>query len=371
MAPPAPLLKEKQGGDISDKNDETDSATTTPVVLITGCSSGGIGFELARALARSGKARVIATARDVSKASELEGERNVVALVPLDVTDDESVAAAARRVAELTGGRGCDVLVNNAGVTFKGTQLDADVAATAKLFDCNVMGVLRATKAFTTTGMVRRGRGLIANVGSATGYIYQSTKSAYSASKHAVKCLTDSLRVELSPFNVRVVLVSPGFVATPIDDKSGAQGRWFAPVPGVSPYAPLPPSASSSSSSSASDNNDVGFRQINVATRTSIFKSGVGAGGSMSPAVFSMKLADALLREWSRTSPAKGTVTRPPTIREYLFSSAWLPTALGGPLRHYRDAPFGTFCWVVGGFLPLWLQDLLMSLGGGLIERTW
>jgi len=91
----------------------------------------------------------------------------------------------------------------------------------------------------------------------------------------------------------------------------------------------------------------------------------------MLPGVFSSKLADALMREWKRSAPAKGLVTRPPTLKEYLLSSAWLPSFLGGPLRHYRDAPYGTFTWFVGGFCPLWFQDFLMSLFGGLIEKKW
>ena len=336
-----------------------------PVVLITGCSAGGIGFELARALAASGAARVIATARDVSKMKGLEavakakggdgsdGENNngggggILALVRLDVTDDASVAAAAAEVLELTGGHGCDVLVNNAGMTFKGTLLDSSVAETARLFDANVFGLLRATQAFSKQ-MVARGRGLVANVGSATGYIHQATKSSYSASKHAVRCLTDSLRVELAPFNVRVVLVSPGYVATPIDLKAGAQGRWFAPKVGESPYAP-PASvgdaaartktgaAASSSSSSGSNKEEEGFKEICTATRSSIFEHGVGKiAGAMPPGAFAEKLA-AVLREWKKTFPAKGRVSRPPTMREYLASGIWLPTLLGGPVRHWRE----------------------------------
>lgn len=328
-----------------------------PVVLITGCSAGGIGFELARTLAASGAARVIATARDVSKMKGLEpkaGDGNgdgggILALVRLDVTDDASVAAAAAQVLELTGGHGCDVLVNNAGMTFKGTALDSSVAETSRLFDANVFGLLRSTQAFSQK-MVARGRGLVANVGSATGYIHQATKSSYSASKHAVRCLTDSLRVELAPFNVRVVLVSPGYVATPIDDKAGEQGRWFAPKVGESPYAPpasgdaagagaaRTKTGAAASPSSSSSSSEEGFKEICTATRSSIFEHGVGkTAGAMPPGAFAEKLAAVLLREWKKTFPAKGRVSRPPTMREYLASGIWLPTLLGGPVRHWRE----------------------------------
>lgn len=218
----------------------TTPADPLPVVLITGCSSGGIGYELARALALSKSAKVIATARDVSKMkglSELGGSGGILALLPLDVTDETSVSQAASQVLDLTNDRGCDILVNNAGMTFKGTVLDSEVSATARLFNANVFGLLRTTHAFTRA-MVARGRGLIVNVGSATNYVHQATKSSYSASKHAVRCLTDVMRIELSPFNVRVFLVSPGYVATPIDDKAGEEGRWFVPKVRISPYAP-------------------------------------------------------------------------------------------------------------------------------------
>ena len=154
------------------------SSSLLPVVLLTGCSAGGIGHELARALAASGAALVIATARDVSKMEGLlvaaaAGGKNssgILALLPLDVADDASVSEAAAKVLELTGGRGIDVLINNAGATFKGTALDSEVSATARLFDANVFGLLRATQALTKQ-MVARGRGLVVNIGSATGYI--------------------------------------------------------------------------------------------------------------------------------------------------------------------------------------------------------
>ena len=271
----------------------TAAANPPPVVLITGCSAGGIGFELARVLAASGSAKVIATARDVSKAEGLRelGGGGILALLPLDVTDESSVSRAASKVLDLTSGRGCDIVVNNAGMTFKGTVLDSDVSETARLFGTNVFGLLRATQAFSPQ-MVSRGRGLVVNVGSATGYIHQATKSSYSASKHSVRCLTDTMRIELSPFNVRVFLVSPGYVATPIDDKAGEEGRWFAPKVGVSPYAPRQQqedekggtSLKSSSSSAAaaavgagtgtdasSSSGDDGFREICTVRSRSFF----------------------------------------------------------------------------------------------------
>ena len=414
------------------------SANPLPVVLVTGCSAGGIGFELARALAASGAARVIATARDVSKMEGLtpttKPGSGILALLPLDVTDETSVSEAAARVLQLTAGSGVDVLVNNAGMTFKGTVLDSDVSETARLFGTNVFGLLRATQEFTRA-MVLRGRGLVVNVGSATGYIHQATKSSYSASKHAVRCLTDCMRVELAPFNVRVFLVSPGYVATPIDDKAGEQGRWFPPKVGASPYAPPPrrldkggeeeasPSplsaaagaaaaAPSSSKPSSPSEEAEGFKRICTATTTSIFKYGPGAAaGSMPAGAFSDKLAAVVLREWGRTFPARGKVTRPPTAGEYLSSMAWLPTVLGGPVRHWREvgrrrrgflsffrggrgrgrrkihhslrtsklknkienenkkqAPYASVTYFIGGFLPLWLQDMLLSWSGGLIR---
>lgn len=79
-----------------------------------------------------------------------------------------------------------DPQVNNAGATFKGCILDCPPDACASLLDTNVVSVIRVTQAFAPA-MCRRGKGLIINIGSATGWISQATKGVYSASKHAVR----------------------------------------------------------------------------------------------------------------------------------------------------------------------------------------
>jgi len=121
--------------------------------LVTGCSQGGIGHALALALAATG-ARVFATARSLAAMDSLEAAG--CTLLQLDVTDDASVAAAASAVACATGGAGIDILINNAGATFKGTILDSPPAACGALLDVNVVGVVRVAQAFAREQRVGR-----------------------------------------------------------------------------------------------------------------------------------------------------------------------------------------------------------------------
>ena len=144
----------------------------------------------------------------------------------LDVTDPASVEAARELVERRTGGRGLDVLVNNAGYALPGpleALADADLR---RLFDTNVFGLLAVTRAFVPA-MRERGPGRVVNVGSIMGRVAMPLLGAYNASKHAVAAVTDALRMELAPFGVTVVLVEPGAVRT------GFAARALA---GLAPY---------------------------------------------------------------------------------------------------------------------------------------
>lgn len=130
-------------------------------VLITGCSAGGIGEGIALALAKKGY-HVFATARNPRKISEALSTLSNVTVLTLDVTSTESVAAAARSVAE--SGRGLDVLVNNAGIGSVLPILDLDLDEAQRLFDTNFWGVVRTVQAFSDLIIARRGR--IVNISS-------------------------------------------------------------------------------------------------------------------------------------------------------------------------------------------------------------
>lgn len=143
------------------------SSTKTKSVLVTGCSAGGIGAAIAHALAKRGH-HVFATARTPFKIPETLRQLSNVTVLPLDVGDPASVAAASRAVTE--SGRGLDVLVNNAGVGYVRPVLDINIAAAQRLHDINLWGPLRTIQAFAELLIASRGR--IVNVSSSAAVIY-------------------------------------------------------------------------------------------------------------------------------------------------------------------------------------------------------
>eukprot|EP00270_Netrium_digitus_P004203 TRINITY_DN1514_c0_g1_i3.p1 TRINITY_DN1514_c0_g1~~TRINITY_DN1514_c0_g1_i3.p1 ORF type:complete len:305 (-),score=85.74 TRINITY_DN1514_c0_g1_i3:201-1115(-) len=176
------------------------------VVLITGCSEGGIGFELALTFARS-KCRVIASARRLESMAALEKEG--IDLVQLDVTSSDSVKAAVETVLQKEGH--IDILVNNAGVLVAGPIVEIPMSTIQRMFDTNVMGVIAVTQAVVPS-MVKRRKGKIINIGSIGGWLGMPFGGIYSATKAAIHTFTHVLRVELLPFNIQVMVLSPGTV---------------------------------------------------------------------------------------------------------------------------------------------------------------
>jgi NADP-dependent 3-hydroxy acid dehydrogenase YdfG len=181
-------------------------------ILITGASS-GFGRDTAETLARAGH-RVFASMRDVAGRNSAHAAALRAAgagVVELDVTDDASVDTAVAEILAQTGR--IDVLVNNAGMASAGVS-EAFSADQAKiLFNTNVVGVLRATRA-VLPGMRAAGDGLIINIGSILGRVTFPFFGIYGASKFAVEALTDSLRYEVSQLGVDVVLVQPSAYPT-------------------------------------------------------------------------------------------------------------------------------------------------------------
>jgi short-subunit dehydrogenase len=201
-------------------------------ILITGATA-GIGRHLALDLAARGH-RVIATGRNAEALAALKtaaGEQNLQTL-PLDVTDAASIAAV---LAE-TGGHGVDVVINNAGYGQTGPLLELDDAALRRQFDTNVFGLMAVTRAFAPE-MTRRGEGIVINIGSTGGRITSPFFGAYHASKYAVEALSDALRMELSPFGVRVVVVEPGPVRSSFADRAIATLPAHAETRYASAYA--------------------------------------------------------------------------------------------------------------------------------------
>ncbi|RFU81868.1 nadph-dependent 1-acyldihydroxyacetone phosphate reductase [Trichoderma arundinaceum] len=181
----------------------------TRTILITGCSAEGIGAALAIALAKQGH-HIFATARNTSKIpSELSSLPNV-SVLPLDVSSKESVAEAARAVEE--AGKGLDVLVNNAGLGYTMPILDLDIEKAQNLYNANVWGLVRTVQAFA--GQLIKSKGRVVNVSSVGSVVNTPWIGTYASSKAAVNSISETLRLELSPFGVSVVTVMLGTVAT-------------------------------------------------------------------------------------------------------------------------------------------------------------
>jgi NAD(P)-dependent dehydrogenase (short-subunit alcohol dehydrogenase family) len=202
------------------------------VVLITGCSS-GFGLETALAFARRGDT-VVATMRTPEKAGALldraAQEGVSVEVVALDVTDDRSVLAAVGEVADRHGS--VDVLVNNAGVGYSGPIETIDIDRARTVVETIVWGAVRTLRA-VLPHMRAQGAGVIVNVSSAAARLPGGGYAAfYSASKHALSALSESLAWEVAQFGIRVVCLEPGFYATAIGLNSDT-----ASVDLTSPYA--------------------------------------------------------------------------------------------------------------------------------------
>ena len=173
--------------------------------LVTGASS-GIGAATARALAADGF-HVVCAARRQDRVEALAAEIGGTAVV-LDVTDDTSVRGLAEVVETL------DVLVNNAGGAFDAASVEtADVDTWAAMYDVNVLGLVRVTQAMLPA-LRADGGGLVVNMGSTAGRVAYEGGGGYTAAKHGVKVLTQTLRLELVAEPLRFTEIAPGMVRT-------------------------------------------------------------------------------------------------------------------------------------------------------------
>ena len=188
-------------------------------VLITG-SSTGIGRAAALHMDALGWV-VYAGVRKESDGLELSDAASTrLHPVIIDVADQASITAAAKNVAEQTGGR-LDGLVNNAGITVQGPLEYLPLDDLRKQLEVNVVGQVAVTQAFLP--QLREATGRVVFVGSVAGRAFTLPFiGPYGASKKAIGAIGEALRMELKPWNIKVSVLEPGSVATPIWEKGDA-----------------------------------------------------------------------------------------------------------------------------------------------------
>ena len=183
------------------------------VAVVTGTSS-GIGFETALALAREGY-YTYATMRDTTKSDKIkelgEKENLKIDVLELDVDDENSVKTAIQKI--LDQKQRIDVLVNNAGWGLWGCVEDVSIDEFKAQFDTNFFSIIRLIQEVGPT-MRKQGSGKIINISSVAGRIGFPASPAYISSKFALEGLSESLRLEMAPFGVDVIIIEPGVIKT-------------------------------------------------------------------------------------------------------------------------------------------------------------
>jgi NAD(P)-dependent dehydrogenase (short-subunit alcohol dehydrogenase family) len=191
-------------------------------VVITGASSGigeasalhmeGLGYQVFAGVRKEADGERL---RDASAGS--------VTPVSIDVTDQDSIRAAATQVGDAVGEGGLAGLVNNAGVAISGPLEFIPIDELRRQLDVNLIGQVAVTQAFLA--LLRKGRGRIVNVSSIGGRIALPFAGPYAASKFGIEAVSDSLRRELRPWGIEVSVIEPGSVATMIWEKGTAKAR--------------------------------------------------------------------------------------------------------------------------------------------------
>lgn len=189
--------------------------STDRTAVVTGASS-GIGLAATQELARRGF-HVLAGVRKQQDAERLAGEN--VEPVIVDITDEEQIAALADRVARDPRGRRLGALVNNAGVALNAPAETIPLAEWRRHFDVNFFGHVAVVRALLPA-LIADGDGRLVNVSSIGGRVAFPTFGAYAAAKFALEGFSDALRREVGRLGVKVIVIEPGNIATPIWNKT-------------------------------------------------------------------------------------------------------------------------------------------------------
>ena len=211
------------------------------VVVITGASS-GLGEATARHLSAQG-ATVVLGARRVDRiqslANELTGQGGKALAVTTDVTDCDQVKRWSTPPCE-TYGR-IDVMLNNAGLMPQSPLERLKIDEWDRMIDVNIKGVLYGIAA-ALPHMQQQKAGHIINVSSVAGHKVRAGGAVYAATKHAVRALSEGLRQEVKPYNIRTTVISPGAVATELPnsvDRAGRRARTCRSSMSDSPFPPI------------------------------------------------------------------------------------------------------------------------------------
>lgn len=189
--------------------------SSRPVALVTGASS-GMGKSIARRLIADGYLVYVA-ARNTDRMADLAS----LGAIPLrmDISKDEDILSVVRTITQTSGG--VDLLVNNAGYGLYGPVEEIPLDEARYQFEVNVFGPARLTQ-LLLPAMRARGAGTIVNITSMGGKIYTVLGAWYHATKHALEGWSDSLRLEVEPFGIRVIIIEPGLIETGFGDAASA-----------------------------------------------------------------------------------------------------------------------------------------------------
>ncbi|ETI26634.1 hypothetical protein G647_10395 [Cladophialophora carrionii CBS 160.54] len=202
-------------------------------VLVTGCSDGGLGAALAVAFHKHRWYRVIATARNPEKMTHLRSLG--IETLQLDVLSEESISACVEKVSALTGAT-LEVLVNNAGAGYNMPILDASLEQIKKQFELNVFSVIRVTQAlFPLLRASSSETKMIVNNTSCAPELAFPFLGPYTASKAALSTVTETLRLEMQPFDIKVVDLKTAAVKSRFFDNVGTNDAVV--LSDSSPYA--------------------------------------------------------------------------------------------------------------------------------------